>query len=64
MQALKHHVASWEMLQEAVSRTWRQNFVAAFTPDHGGHLASDGDTGDHGDDRPEDMQLRHFFVLR
>ena len=64
VRALEHHVASWEILVDAASRAWMQNFFVAFTPDHGGHVEPDGNAGDHGDDRPEDMQLRHFFVLR
>jgi hypothetical protein len=60
--ALEHHVETWELLARAASAAWGQDYVLAFAPDHGGHFDPDKERGDHGEDRPEDMQLRHFFV--
>ena len=62
--ALENHVASWELLLDAVARKWKSDYLVAFTPDHGGHVVPETGRGDHGDDRADDMLVRHFFVSR
>lgn len=61
--ALCHHVDTWKLLNQAAMKTWKKNFCIAFTPDHGGNTLENG-LGDHGEDRPEDMELLHFFNIR
>lgn len=61
--ALCHHVDTWKLLNQAAMKSWKRNFCVAFTPDHGGHTLENG-LGDHGEDRPEDMELLHFFTIR
>lgn len=62
MKALEHHVESWELLTEAAKQAWKKDYFVSFTPDHGAHLDPATGHGDHGDDRADDMMLRHFFV--
>lgn len=62
--ALIHHTESWEMLVRHANLKWKKNFLVAFTPDHGGHIASKNGLGDHGENSPEDMELRHFFTIK
>lgn len=62
--ALERHASSWELLAAAAAQAWTRDYLLAFTPDHGGHLDPATGRGDHGEDRPEDMELRHFFVLK
>jgi predicted AlkP superfamily pyrophosphatase or phosphodiesterase len=64
VKALNHHVDSWELLVREASRAWKENFLVAFTPDHGGHTDLSNGFGDHGENSPEDMELRHFFYLK
>ncbi|MDO9183707.1 MAG: alkaline phosphatase family protein [Bacteriovorax sp.] len=64
VKALEHHVASWKLLVREASKAWKQNFLVSFTPDHGGHIDSKNGFGDHGEDSPEDMELRHFFYIK
>jgi predicted AlkP superfamily pyrophosphatase or phosphodiesterase len=64
VKALRHHVESWELLVRKAKEAWRENFLVAFTPDHGGHVDSSHGLGDHGLDVPEDMELRHFFYIK
>lgn len=48
----------------AAARAWSgRRHAVAFLPDHGAHACADGH-GDHGEDRPEDMDLEHFWGLR
>ncbi|MBC7538802.1 MAG: alkaline phosphatase family protein [Bacteriovorax sp.] len=61
--ALHHIVESWKLLTREALKAWKNDFCVAFTPDHGGHISSDG-LGDHGENIPEDMELRHFFYLK
>lgn len=64
VKALEHHVDSWELLVRKSKLAWKENFLVAFTPDHGGHINPDNGFGDHGNDSPEDMELKHFFYLQ
>jgi hypothetical protein len=61
--ALEHHVDSWEILGRAAREAWRTSYVVAFCPDHGGHEDPSSGRGDHGDDSPEDMRVRHYFAI-
>lgn len=62
--AAERHVESWELLVDGASASWGSGYVAAFCPDHGAHDVPGTGLGDHGDDRPEDMRVRHFFAVR
>lgn len=64
VKALEHHVDSWELLVRKAQEAWKENFLVAFTPDHGGHIDATHGMGDHGLDIPEDMELRHFFYIK
>lgn len=64
LKALEHHADSWEMLVRNAKKKWKENFLVAFTPDHGGHTDPKHGLGDHGDNVPEDMELRHFFYIK
>jgi hypothetical protein len=61
--ALEHHVHSWEILVRAARDAWRERFLVTFCPDHGGHEDPATGRGDHGDSSPEDMRVRHYFVM-
>lgn len=61
--AAEHHVATFELLAETAAATWGREYLLAFCPDHGGHETPAG-KGDHGEDRPEDMRVAHFFAMR
>lgn len=63
VKALVHHVESWEMLVRVANMKWKENYLVAFTPDHGAHTVDATGLGDHGLDTPEDMELKHFFYL-
>ncbi|MFL5814229.1 MAG: alkaline phosphatase family protein [Bdellovibrionia bacterium] len=64
LKALEHHVESWEYFTQTCQKHWQKEFLVAFTPDHGAHTDSRTGRGDHGENRPEDMNLRHFFYLK
>lgn len=61
--ALDRHIQTYDLLTRKVKEAWKQDYVIAFTPDHGGHIDPKTGLGDHGEDRDEDMALRHFYVL-
>lgn len=61
--ALDRHVKTYDLLIRKVKNVWKENYVIAFTPDHGGHADPKTGLGDHGVDCAEDMDLRHFYVL-
>jgi len=63
IKALERHTETWEFLVRSCRKIWKKEFVAAFTPDHGAHTDPKTGRGDHGEQRPEDMDLRHFFHL-
>ncbi len=59
--ALKHNISSFNMLNAAAERVWKdKRFVTAFLPDHGCHEI-DGGCGSHGLDMAEDMDIIHFY---
>jgi hypothetical protein len=62
--ALHHNVESWKLFTREAQKAWENDFCVAFTPDHGGHIDFTNGLGDHGENIPEDMELRHFFFLR
>ena len=60
--AFRHHVAAFRKLVAAADRSWqRHGRVVVFAPDHGAHLDPATGTGTHGEDVPQDMELRHFY---
>ena len=62
--ALNRHVDTYELLAEHVAKYWKRDYVVAFTPDHGGHTDKTTGLGDHGVDSDEDMNLKHFYILK
>jgi hypothetical protein len=64
MQAVAHHVQSFEILARAAQRGWSaHNRAIIFAPDHGAHTDPATGKGDHGLDVPEDMSLRHWYGI-
>ncbi|MBC7714478.1 MAG: alkaline phosphatase family protein [Rhizobacter sp.] len=63
MKALEHHTDSWKMLLRQAEKSWQKDYVVCFTPDHGGHVDLKNGMGDHGENSPEDMELKHFFYF-
>ena len=62
MQAVAHHVQSFEVLTRAAHKAWAaHNHAIIFAPDHGAHTDPATGHGDHGLDIPEDMSLRHWY---
>lgn len=59
----ERQVDGLERLAAAAERSWAgRRHAIAMLPDHGAHDCGDGH-GDHGEDRPEDMVLEHFWGL-
>ncbi len=59
--AIKHNAKAFETLTEVAREAWRgKRIVTAFLPDHGCHEI-DGQSGSHGLDMPEDMEIIHFY---
>ena len=60
--AAEHHVASFCRLARAVETNWSDcRRAILFTPDHGAHVDPATGKGAHGENIPEDMQVRHYF---
>lgn len=60
--AFRHHVGAFGELIEAAENSWaRHHQMVVFAPDHGAHVDPETLTGTHGDDIPQDMELRHFY---
>lgn len=61
MAALKHNSAAFEMLANAVKENWKNHTtLIGYAPDHGCHEV-DGESGGHGLEMPEDMNIIHFY---
>jgi len=61
VEAAVRHSEAFRRLVEAAAKAWKgRRWIAAATPDHGGHILPDG-SGDHGEDIPEDMEVTHFW---
>jgi hypothetical protein len=59
----ERQVEGLERLADVAVQAWQgRTHAIAFLPDHGAHDCGDGH-GDHGDDRPEDMHLEHFWGI-
>lgn len=62
IRAFRHHVSAFGALVDAADRFWAgHDRVIVFAPDHGAHVDPEILTGTHGDDIPQDMELRHFY---
>ncbi|MCJ7561009.1 alkaline phosphatase family protein [Candidatus Bathyarchaeota archaeon] len=65
IQAAKNNIAGFVQMTKAFDEHWsRYNRMIAFTPDHGAHMNSTIGKGDHGEDIPEDMEIKHFYGFR
>lgn len=63
--AAMNNIAGFVEMAEAVDKHWGQyNRIIVFTPDHGAHIDPSTGKGDHGEDIPEDMELKHFYGFR
>ncbi|MGB7539789.1 MAG: alkaline phosphatase family protein [Anaerolineales bacterium] len=63
--AAKNTIAGFVRLSRAFDKYWsRYNRAVIFSPDHGAHVNQTDGKGTHGDDIPEDMELRHFYGIR
>jgi hypothetical protein len=64
LMAFKRHLKSFETLAAAFNERYAsKNRVVAFTPDHGTHIDPATGKGAHGTDRPDDMDVRHFWGI-
>jgi hypothetical protein len=64
LEAVKRHAADFKDLSLAAAESWSaRDWFVLFAPDHGAHVLPDG-SGDHGEDIPEDMWVRHYWGFR
>ncbi|QOR33976.1 hypothetical protein IMX26_10775 [Clostridium sp. 'deep sea'] len=62
--AMHNHLKTFNILAQAFNKYWaKYNRVIAFTPDHGAHLDTIKNKGNHGTDMPEDLNVRHYWGL-
>jgi hypothetical protein len=62
MRALQHHNRNYIRLVNALWLVWKNHsWLAAYTPDHGGHFSEADGVGMHGENIPEDMNLVHYY---
>jgi hypothetical protein len=62
IRAFRNHVNAFRTLVDATEESWLgHDRVIVFAPDHGAHIGPETMTGTHGDDIPQDMELRHFY---
>ncbi len=60
--AFRLHAASFERLAQAARARWQgRSHALAVLPDHGAHWDAAKQMGMHGTDRPEDMELTHYW---
>lgn len=63
LDAIRHHVAAYVTLIEAVRKYWKNhNTLVVFAPDHGNHYGPFGH-GTHGEYRDEDVNINHFYTV-
>lgn len=61
LKALKENIETYISLEKAIKEKWVKHTTAlAFAPDHGCHKWM-GILGNHGDEIPKDMNIRHFW---
>jgi hypothetical protein len=60
--AMERNLDGFVTLARCSAEHWSEHArVIAFTPDHGAHVSSESGKGTHGDDRPEDLEVQHYF---
>lgn len=63
LRALKENIATYRLLQSSIKEHWSAHHtVLAFAPDHGCHKVY-GFLGNHGDNKPCDMNIMHFYSI-
>ncbi|MBR3754315.1 MAG: alkaline phosphatase family protein [Clostridia bacterium] len=61
IEALRHNSAAFKLLADAVRENWKSHTtLIGYAPDHGCHEI-DGESGGHGLEMPEDMNIIHFY---
>lgn len=61
MEALRHHIQSFEQLADAVKVHWKDHdSLICWATDHGIHQMENGH-GNHGEDLEEDLNVMHFY---
>ncbi|MBQ2813044.1 MAG: alkaline phosphatase family protein [Clostridia bacterium] len=61
IEALRHNSAAFKLLADAVRENWKNHTtLIGYAPDHGCHEI-DGESGGHGLEMPEDMNIIHFY---
>ena len=61
MAAVDHHIQAFTRLTDAVREHWADsNSMVVWATDHGNHIDWDGH-GNHGEYRPEDINVMHFY---
>jgi hypothetical protein len=65
VRAAGNHAAAFLRIAKAFDERWsRHDRMIIFAPDHGAHRNPADGRGTHGEDIPEDMELRHFYGFR
>ena len=63
VRALEENVATYVALRDRMEKKWKgKKSALAFAPDHGCHRYL-GFLGNHGDNVPSDMNIRHFWTI-
>jgi len=63
--AAGRHVETFGRLWQATEEHWAgYNRALLLTPDHGAHFDAAKGRGDHDEDKPEDMDVLHFWRIR
>lgn len=64
MKGFRNHLKAFKTLSDAFNRRYSShNRCIAFLPDHGTHLDPETGRGAHGTEKPEDMDVRHFWGI-
>ncbi|MBN1948171.1 MAG: alkaline phosphatase family protein [Candidatus Cloacimonetes bacterium] len=65
VQASNNHLEAFLRLHRCVRRAWQKyHHLILFSPDHGAHYDALLGRGMHGTDRPEDIEITHFYTLK
>lgn len=61
LNALQENIATYRLLHTSIQKHWtKQKAALAFAPDHGCHKVF-GFLGNHGENKPCDMNIMHFY---
>lgn len=64
MKGFRNHLDAFKKLSDKFNARYsNENRCIAFLPDHGTHLDPETGKGTHGSEKPEDMDVRHFWGI-